>query len=94
LRPAPRRLASLVDADAVRRGANARKVCGSFKTIPALRNHQGTAYPGQHEAIIDPEPWQIVQDKLTANRRERSLAVGAEAPSLLAGLIVDADATL
>ena len=41
--------------------------------------HQGTAYP------------QIVQDKLTANRRERSLAVGAEAPSLLAGLIVDSD---
>ena len=53
--------------------------------------HQGTAYPGQHEAILDLELWQIVQDKLTANRRERSLAVGAEAPSLLAGLIVDSD---
>jgi site-specific DNA recombinase len=53
--------------------------------------HQGTAYPGQHEAIIDPELWQIVQDKLAANRQERALAVGAEAPSLLAGLIVDAD---
>src|SRR6202022_2574412 len=53
--------------------------------------HQGTAYPGQHAAIIDPELWQIVQDKLAANRRERSLAVGAEAPSLLAGLIADAD---
>ena len=52
--------------------------------------HQGTAYPGQHEAILDPELWQIVQDKLAANRQERSLAVGAEAPSLLAGLIVDA----
>ena len=53
--------------------------------------HQGTAYPGQHKAILDPELWQIVQDKLAANRREHSLAVGAEAPSLLAGLIVDAD---
>jgi hypothetical protein len=53
--------------------------------------HQGAAYPGQHKAIIDPELWRIVQDKLTANRHERSLAVGAEAPSLLAGLIVDAD---
>src|SRR6202022_2624386 len=53
--------------------------------------HQGEAYPGQHEAIIDPELWQIVQDKLTANRREHSLAVGAEAPSLLAGLIGDSD---
>jgi site-specific DNA recombinase len=53
--------------------------------------HQGTAYPGQHEAILDPELSQIVQDKLAANRRERALAVGAEAPSLLAGLIVDSD---
>jgi len=53
--------------------------------------HQGTAYPGQHEAILDPELWQIVQDKLAANRQERALAVGAEAPSLLVGLIVDAD---
>ncbi len=53
--------------------------------------HQGTAYPGQHEAILDPELCQIVQDKLAANRRERALAVGAEAPSLLAGLIVDAE---
>ena len=53
--------------------------------------HKGNVYPGQHEAIIDPELWQIVQDKLATNRRERSLAVGAEAPSLLAGLICDAD---
>src|ERR1700724_4563632 len=51
--------------------------------------HQSEAYPGQHKAILDPELWQIVQDKLPANRREHSLAVGAEAPSLLAGLIVD-----
>ena len=28
--------------------------------------HQGEAYPGQHEAILDPELWQIVQDKLAA----------------------------
>src|ERR1700736_1809495 len=53
--------------------------------------HQGTAYPGQHKAILDPELWQIVQDMLAANRQERALGVGAEAPSLLAGLIVDAD---
>jgi site-specific DNA recombinase len=32
-----------------------------------------------------------VQDRLAANRHERSLGVGAEAPSLLAGLIVDAE---
>ena len=53
--------------------------------------HQSEAYPGQHEAILDPELWQIVQNKLAVHRQERALAVGAEAPSLLAGLIVDAD---
>ena len=52
--------------------------------------HQGAAYPGQHEAIVDPELWQVVQEKLAANRHERSLEAGAEEPSLLAGLIVDA----
>src|ERR1700730_7540268 len=52
--------------------------------------HQGTAYPGQHAAILDPELWQIVQNKLAVHRQERALAVGAEAPSLLAGLIVEA----
>ncbi|MGA7383981.1 MAG: hypothetical protein WBW81_04585, partial [Methylocella sp.] len=49
-------------------------------------------YPGQHAAIIEPELWQAVQDRLAAGRRERSMAVGAEAPSLLAGLIFDSDA--
>ena len=53
--------------------------------------HKDAAYPGQHEAIVDAELWQIVQDKLAAGRRERSLAVGAEEPSLLAGLIFDSD---
>ncbi len=53
--------------------------------------YQGEAYPGQHEAILDPELWQIVQNRLAVHRQERALAVGAEAPSLLAGLIVDAD---
>ena len=53
--------------------------------------HQDVAYPGQHDAIIDEELWRIVQDRLATNRRERLLAAGAEAPSLLAGLIFDAD---
>ena len=35
--------------------------------------------------------YQIVQDKLAVKRRERSLAGGAEAPSLLSGLIFDKD---
>jgi site-specific DNA recombinase len=53
--------------------------------------HKDNIYPGQHEAIIKKEPWQTVQDRLAAGRHERSMAVGAEAPSLLAGLIFDAD---
>src|SRR6202048_69557 len=52
--------------------------------------HQGTAYPGQHAAILDPELWQIVQNKLAVHRQERALGVGAEAPSLVGGLIGDA----
>ena len=53
--------------------------------------HKDQIYPGQHDAIIDADLWQIVQDKLATHRQERSLAVGAQAPSLLAGLIVDRD---
>ncbi len=53
--------------------------------------HKGNAYPGQHEAIIDRDLWQVVQDKLATNRQERALGVGSESPSLLAGLIVDAE---
>jgi site-specific DNA recombinase len=51
--------------------------------------HKGNVFPGQHESIIDEALWTSVQDKLAAHRRDR--AGTAEAPSLLAGLIVDAD---
>ena len=53
--------------------------------------HKGKVYPGQHEAIVDAELWQTVQDKLAVNRRERTIGTGVENPSLLAGLITDAD---
>src|SRR5580704_10091396 len=53
--------------------------------------HKEKIYPGQHAAIIAPELWQAVQDRLAAGRRERSMAVGAEAPSLLSGLIFDSE---
>jgi len=54
-------------------------------------SHKGNIYDGQHEAIIGAELWDLVQAKLASNRRERALAVGAEAPSLLSGLIFDSD---
>ena len=53
--------------------------------------HKGNVYPGQHEALVDIGLWQIVQDRLAANRRARTLAIGSEAPSLLSGLIFDGD---
>ena len=53
--------------------------------------HQGNVYPGQHEAIIEAELWQLVQDKLAGNRQARALGETADEPSLLAGLIMDGD---
>ncbi len=53
--------------------------------------HKGNVYPGQHDAIVDAKLWTVVQERLAANRKARSLAVGAEEPSLLSGLIFDRD---
>jgi site-specific DNA recombinase len=53
--------------------------------------HKGNVYPGQHEAIVEQEVWTLVQEKLASSRRDRKLAIGAEAPSLLSGLIFDSD---
>ena len=52
--------------------------------------HRDNIYPGQHEAIIDADLWQAVQEKLSGNRQARVLGTNAEEPSLLTGLIVDA----
>lgn len=54
-------------------------------------SHKGKVYPGQHDAIVDLELWQKVQDRLAGNRNDRSLSARAEAPSLLAGLIFDSN---
>ena len=53
--------------------------------------HQGKGYRGQHEVIVGPELWQLVQQKLDGNRQSRALGETAEEPSLLAGLIVDGE---
>ncbi len=53
--------------------------------------HKGTAYPGQHDAIIAPELFEDVQAILAANRVARRDRQGVAAPSLLAGLLFDAD---
>ncbi|MEZ5897905.1 MAG: recombinase family protein [Hyphomicrobiaceae bacterium] len=51
--------------------------------------HQGKVYPGQHEAIIDAELWQLAQESLASNRQARVHGETVEQPSLLAGLIAD-----
>lgn len=53
--------------------------------------HKGKVYAGQHDAIIDAELWQQVQERLVRNRQALALGETAEEPSLLAGLIVDGD---
>ena len=53
--------------------------------------HQGQTYEGQHSAIIDDDLWQRVQTRLAAHRRDRKLGRAAKAPSLLAGLVHDAE---
>src|SRR5712671_1417606 len=51
--------------------------------------HKGQLHPGQHPALIDPETWEAVQAQLAANTAGHRRRVGAMAPSLLAGLLVD-----
>lgn len=53
--------------------------------------HKDTAYPGLHEAIIDEALWDDVQAALAENRVERITRSKAVAPSLLAGLVYDAN---
>ena len=52
--------------------------------------HKGRLYPGQHPALIDDEIWTAVQDQLAAHARDHRRRAKAAEPSLLAGLLVDA----
>ncbi len=52
--------------------------------------HKGSAFPGEHPAIVDEALWSEVQHTLAANRVDRDTGVHASEPSLLAGLVFDA----
>ncbi|NBT96811.1 MAG: recombinase family protein [Methylocystaceae bacterium] len=52
-------------------------------------SHKGETYPGQHDPIIEAELWDIVQEKLAANRNDRLTGVRTIDASLLTGLIFD-----
>lgn len=53
--------------------------------------HKGTVYDGEHDALIDPELFQRVQQTIADNRHDKGIARSAAAPSLLAGRITDPD---
>jgi hypothetical protein len=53
--------------------------------------HRGELYNGEHEAIVDVAIWDEVQEALANNRRERLHGARARSPSLLTGIITDAD---
>lgn len=52
-------------------------------------HHKGQAYDGQHEAIIEPDLWATVQERLTANRQGEQRTPTIKAQSLLAGKVFD-----
>ena len=54
--------------------------------------HKGNAFPGEHAAIIEEDLWSRVQSHLEDNRVERRNGAEATEPSLLAGILLDADA--
>ena len=57
------------------------------RTYLGLAVHKGTAYPGEHAAIIDQDLWDKVHAILAENTRTRSARTRAQTPALLKGLI-------
>jgi site-specific DNA recombinase len=52
--------------------------------------HKGKSYPGEHEAIIDESHWNNVQTNLSENRVDRTNGKSGKGPSLLTGILFDA----
>jgi site-specific DNA recombinase len=53
------------------------------------RCHKDAAYPGEHQAIVEPELWDRVQALLAANRHAACTDERVASPALLKGLIFD-----
>lgn len=51
--------------------------------------HEGKAYPGEHQGIVDPSLFDEVQQQLEQNRVARKHGTNADAPSLVKGLVCD-----
>ena len=52
--------------------------------------HKGKSYPGEHEAIVDEALWNNVQAILSENRVDRANRTTGHEPSLLTGILFDA----
>jgi hypothetical protein len=61
--------------------------CLSNRTYLGLAVHKGTAYPGEHAAIIPQDLWDKVHTILAENARTRSANTRAQTPALLKGLL-------
>jgi hypothetical protein len=53
--------------------------------------HNGQSHPGEHEPIIDQPLWDAVQAQLARNAAQRNSSARTRLPSLLAGILFDAD---
>src|SRR5712691_169536 len=53
--------------------------------------HRNEAYPGEHQAIIDPTLWDAVHARLSENAVERGAGIRVKNPSLLTGLLFDGE---
>ena len=51
--------------------------------------HKGETFAGQHAAILEPDLWDAVQQRLEGNAHVRLAAVNVKSRSLLAGLVFD-----
>ncbi len=53
--------------------------------------HKGAVHIGLHEGIVPRKIWEAVQARLKSNGQARRVGLAAKAPSLLAGLLYDAN---
>jgi len=53
--------------------------------------HKGQSYPGDHKPIINRDIWEKVKLQLTSNAQDRRSGASAREPSLLVGLLFDAN---
>lgn len=51
--------------------------------------HKGASYPGEHDAIIEPDLWDAVEDQLSRNALKRSRTAKTNGSNLLTGLLYD-----